>query len=87
MCLRVASTSGTQETLHRGEILGVLETGVTLTSVASVSSATCEGNPLTDLKLGDELAVNQREDLMEILRKFQSVFYTGGSLSLVRVGV
>lgn len=46
-----------------------------------------KGNPLAGMTLDDELTEKQTEDLMELLREFQSVFNTGGPLRLVRVGV
>ena len=86
--LRVVNTADTDEILHKGEVLGKLEPGISVSSVQPwLLAACCEGNPLTQVMIGDELTGQQRKILLTTLQEFQSVFYTGGPLPLVRVGV
>ena len=86
--VRVVNTANTQEILHKGEVLGEMVPGISVSSVQPGLLAACrDGNPLTQVMIGDELTSQQRKSLLTTLQEFHNVFYTGGPLPLVRVGV
>lgn len=88
VCVRVVNTADERETLRKEEFLDVLEPVISVSSTEGVPLATNgHEKPLCDVTLGDELTSQQKDDLMKILREFQAVFYMGGQLPLVRVGV
>ncbi|KAK3877481.1 hypothetical protein Pcinc_017807 [Petrolisthes cinctipes] len=86
--VRVVNTADTQETLHKGEVLGKMEPGIRVSRVQpGLLAACCERDPLAQVTIGNELTNQQKESLLTTLQEFQTVFYTGGPLPLVRVGV
>ena len=86
--MRVVNAANEQETLNKGEVLGVLEPVVRVSSAECAALATNNHtNPLSEVKLGDELTHQLKDELLKILGEYKSVFYTGGPLPLVRVGV
>ena len=89
--IKVVNLGDTEEELCDGYELGQLcqIKGVCREPREPLKPITRRGkqNPLNSLKVGQNLTGEQKEEVRNLLAKFRMVFYTGGPLSLVDVGV
>ena len=82
--VRVANVSSTQEVLDCGEVIAELESGAQVTSGRLHMHDTRKG---TRIMLGEKLSNMQSTEIKDILKEFDQIFYKGGRLPLVEVGV
>ena len=89
--IKVVNLGDTEEELCDGYELGKLcqIKGVCREPREPLKPITIRGkkNLLNSLKIGQNLTCGQKEELRNLLAKFSMVFYTGGPLPLVDVGV
>jgi hypothetical protein len=89
---KVANLSQSNVTLYKGQILGTLTSNVSvLKGKLSQYQGTGRSDDVKDWKkdlvVGEELSGSQKQQLLGTLDKFNSVFYKGGPLPVVTVGV
>ena len=89
--VRVANVSQEPVTISEGHILGNLNSNV---SVLKGTIGNDHSNTRAkvvdwrdDLVVGDNLSVNQKNQLIDTLGKYENIFYKDGELPLVQVGV
>jgi len=92
---RVANVSQSSVTLYKGQVLGTLSSGVSVLKgkISQCHRTVAEAGDdelmgwKKDIVVGEELSSAQTQQLMETLEKFNGVFYKGGPLPVVTVGV
>ena len=80
----MANVSPTQEVLDGGEVIAELESGAQVTTGRLHMHDTRKGITMV---LGEEQSNVQSTEIREILKEFDQIFYKGGRLPLVEVGV
>ncbi|XP_064098646.1 uncharacterized protein LOC135209799 [Macrobrachium nipponense] len=86
MYVRVANVSDKHETVQSGEEIGELEPSVVGYDGNHSLLSSIEGKR-GNFIVGESLTFEQKEEMDKVLHEFKNVFYNGGPLPLVQVGV
>ena len=86
--VRVANVGNDKELLKKGMLLGSLNRACVSTNASSARAFKPVESKFNWVeRMGEKLQQNQKEQLVSILDKYQEIFYDGGQLPLVRVGI
>ena len=85
--VRIANISNKDVQLCQGEQVGNATDNVAVLARGKQNFSKKKGARYAESKIGEQLDPKQRQELLDLLDEFSEVFYDGGELPLVRVGV
>ena len=86
--VRIANVGNADETLYEGTPIGTISKSCSTVNISSARALKPkEGKFNWTERMGNNLWRRQKDQLIDVLNKYQAVFYDGGELPLVQVGV